>query len=467
MEEDNIFKYKTLNTIYPHKRREVKRTIMSIEQHSQETKDRIKKAIKETRKRRSTMHCATYIVKVDPTFLKKNPTLDEKITRLFLEAKWFKNHVLSHNLIFSDKPHSLKKAEVVMKDKSIETRDLKTLGSHMKQSIVSSMKDDIKGLSVLKKNGHKVGRLKPCKEVSSIGLKEHGNTYRVDVKNNRVHVQKVGWLRVNGLKQLPETVDFSTACLVHKSDGYYIHITAYSAKDTERVFVKDAYVGIDMGLKTSITLSDGEKFDFYVEEPDRLKKLRRKLSRQHKGSNNYVKTLNEIKKIEQHLTNKKKDMAYKLVSDLSHFEHVFFQDEMISSWRRKTCYVKGGKKIQYGILGRVKSLLKEKDWATMIGKHHATTQTCVCGAKNKHQLDERIYFCSHCGYSDDRDIHAAKNMVRFATHDVRYKIDSPQGLGIAPVEETTSAIHFNVIDIDQNSKWFLMKQETNSPSVSW
>ena len=434
---------------------------MSIAQHSQETKDRIKQAIKKTRKRRSTMHCAAYIVKINPTFLKKNPTCNEKLDRLFLEAKWFKNHILSHDLIFSDKPHSLKKADVVLKDKSVETRDLAILGSHMKQSVVSSMKDDIKGLSVLKKNGHKVGRLKFCKEVSSIGLKEYENTYRVDRENNRVHIQKVGWLRVDGLKQIPEDVDFSSAQLVCKADGYYVHITAYSAFGKERVFIKDTYVGIDMGLKTSITLSDGEKFDFYVEEPDRLKKLRRKLSRQNKGSHNYVKTLAEIKKIEQHLTNKKKDMAYKLVSDLSHFEHVFFQDEMISSWKRRTCYVKGGKKIQYGILGRVKSLLKEKDWATMIGKHHATTQTCVCGAKNKHQLDKRIYFCSHCGYSDDRDVHAAKNMVRFAVGDVRYKINPPQGLGVAPVEKITSAPSFNVIDIDCSSKWFSMKQETS------
>lgn len=33
---------------------------------------------------------------------------------------------------------------------------------------------------------------------------------------------------------------------------------------------------------------------------------------------------------------------------------------------------------------------------------------------NKHSLDERVYECS-CGYSYDRDIHAAMNMISLGT----------------------------------------------------
>lgn len=41
-----------------------------------------------------------------------------------------------------------------------------------------------------------------------------------------------------------------------------------------------------------------------------------------------------------------------------------------------------------------------------------TTQQCPnCGALNKHSLDKRMYSCP-CGYSMDRDIHAANNMIQ-------------------------------------------------------
>ena len=43
-----------------------------------------------------------------------------------------------------------------------------------------------------------------------------------------------------------------------------------------------------------------------------------------------------------------------------------------------------------------------------------TTQHCFnCGANTPHKTDERTYRCSNCGLTEDRDIHAAKNMVSF------------------------------------------------------
>lgn len=438
---------------------------MPVAQHSQTTKNKIKKSIKETRARHANMRCITRVVKIDATYLRTHHKQHEKLARVFLEAKWFKNHILANDMIYSDKPYLLKHVNVKLPNDTYDERNMHVLSSHMKQSVIAGMKDDIKGLHTLKCNGHKVGALKPCNEVRAIKLKQHGNTYTVDVQHNRIRVQNIGWLRVRGLEQLPAHSEFSSAVLVHKADGYYIHITVYYKDAPQRTYIQGTHVGIDMGLKTSITLSNGEKFNMYVEEPDRLRRLRKKLSRQTKGSNNYVKTLHEIRKIEQHLTNTKNDIANKFVSDLSHFEHVYFQDEMLSAWKRKTCYVRAGRKIQYGVLGRIKARLRTKQWATMIGKHHATTQTCICGAKNKHQLDERVYFCSQCGYRDDRDVHAAKNMVSFTASDKRYVIQPPQGLGIAPVEHGTSAIHFNFIEGAMDGKCNVKKQETGQSLV--
>lgn len=423
--------------------------------HSQETKDRIKASLNATRERHAKMDCKVYEIKIMDNKLSnsKRETLD----CFFLEAKWMKNHILAGEI--KDATPSMKTADVKMPDGSFETRELKNLGSHMKQSILSGIKGDLRSLKSSKEKGRKVGKLKFCKEFKSIDLKEYGRTYAINREAQKVKIQKLGWVKVRGLDNIPADVEFANAKLLNKSDGYYLDITTYRDKNmyTSRQYIPGSVIGLDFGLSAAITTSEGEHLNLYVEETDRLKRLQKKLSRQKKGSNNYKKTCILIRQEHQKMNNRKKDLAYKFVSDLSHYEHVFFQDEMLQSWKQKQGYARGGKKIQKGILGRVKALLKTKDWTTMLSRGDATTQTCVCGAKNKHQLDERVYFCGQCGHVDDRDVHAAKNMIRFGLNDKRY--NTPQGLGEAPVEEVSSALHFNLLK--GSVSYHPMKQETD------
>lgn len=431
-----------------------------MKQHSQETKDKIKKTLNATRERHKKMDCKVYELKIVNNKIPKSKK--ETLDRFFLEAKWMKNHILAGDI--KQATSSMKTADVKLPDGSYETRNLKNLGAHMRQSILSGIKGDLKSLKESKDKGRKVGQLKFAKEVKSIDLKEYGNTYKIDRDTQKVKIQKLGWVRVRGLDNIPEDVEFANAKLLKKSDGYYINVTTYRDKKNtpQREFTPGSLIGLDFGLKTGIATSEEDYLNLYVEETDRLKRLQKKKTRQVKGSNNYKKTMELIKREYQKMDNKKDDMAYKLVSDLSHYEHVFFQDEMISNWKQRDGYIRGGKKIQKGILGRVKALLKNKEWTTMLSRGDATTQTCVCGVKNKHQLDERVYFCGQCGYTDERDAHSAKNMIRFGLSDKRY--NTPQGLGKAPVEGITPTLHFNYLK--GSASYHPLKQETNSLKMS-
>lgn len=88
----------------------------------------------------------------------------------------------------------------------------------------------MKSLKESKNNGRKVGKLKFTKEVKSIDLKEYGNTYKIDRDTQKVKIQKLGWVRVRGLDNIPENVEFANAKLLKKSDGYYINVTTYKDK---------------------------------------------------------------------------------------------------------------------------------------------------------------------------------------------------------------------------------------------
>lgn len=374
----------------------------------EERNRKIKESGKATRERRANMDCRVFSVKIQENKLSKAKL--EKLQRCFLEAKWFYNAILATETLTLEDTSSV---QVKVKD-AFEEREIKCLSSHMKQSVADSVKTNVSNLSKAKKHGLKVGGLKFKKECNEINLKQFNKTYKLKSKN-KINIQNIGVLVVNGLEQINiDEVEFANAKLVQKPSGFYIHLTVYSQKQPQSNVEKEV-IGIDMGIKDQLIFSNGVKVNFYLEESEQLKGLMRKLSRQTKGSNQYKQTLHRIKKIFEHQNNKKNDVVNKLDSVLSENYIVCFQDELLRQWKRKKSKRRFsfGRKVQHGILGRVKDKLKNNPSNVMLESSVPTTQTCPkCGCLTKHSLDKRSYHCSHCGFENpDRDVHSANMMV--------------------------------------------------------
>lgn len=243
--------------------------------------------------------------------------------------------------------------------------------------------------------------------MNSINLKQFGTTY--SFKNKKLKIQNVpGYIRVNGLNQILTRngelkYELANAKLINTPNGYYLCLTCFKPKERRKT-TKDT-IGIDMGVSTHITLSDGTKINASVRESERLKKLQRKFSKQTKGSKRRYKNLVLIKKEYQKMTNKKIDLANKICHGILQYENIYMQDENLSSWK-----IRFGKQIHHSVLGRVKArLIKD---AIVLSKWKPTTKMCNdCGTLNDIKLSERTYKCK-CGYKNDRDIHAAQNMIK-------------------------------------------------------
>ena len=375
---------------------------------SKEKNLKIKDTLRATKDRRSQMDCRVISAKIQENRLSKAKL--EKLYRCFLEGKWLYNAVVAMEKLTLE---NTKTVQVKVKD-TFETREIKCLSSQMKQSVVDNAKTNISNLSKAKSKGLKVGKLKFKKECNEINLKQFGNTYKLK-SHNKISVQNIGVLVVNGLEQINlDEVEFANAKLIQKPSGFCINITVYSNKQPE-VQTEKEVLGLDMGIKDQLTFSNGVKVNFYLEESEQLKRLTRKLNRQVKGSNQYKQTLSRIKRVYEHYNNKKKDVANKLNSVLSKNYIICFQDELLSQWKRKKSKRRFnfGRKIQHGILGRVKDKLKKNGSNVMLESSIPTTQTCPeCGCLTKHGLDKRKYHCNHCGFeSHDRDAHSANMMV--------------------------------------------------------
>ena len=252
--------------------------------------NRIREQGRQTREKRKSQICRVYRMKIDISHLNEAQRVHLKM--LFVEAKWLYNDALAftHEHNINDYDTSIRTVHGLDKDKQPVTHELEYLGSQMKQSVVQGIKHSLKGLAALKKHNHSVGSLRYKSEYESINLHQHRVTYRFYDEN---HIGLQGFrerIRIRGANQFWNIsgLEFANAKLLNLPDGYYLAITTYQNKGGETRKAKPE-IGIDIGIKTTITTSEGSKYKVLIEESERIKKCQRLVARRKKGSSNRYK----------------------------------------------------------------------------------------------------------------------------------------------------------------------------------
>lgn len=382
----------------------------------------IAEALKATKAKRKTQICKVREMKVIKNKLSKEQA--EHLRLLFLEAKWFYNYMLANPSLRNDTGAKLKSVSVKLPDGTFEQRELKHLGSQMKQSIASNINQSIKTLAKLRDKGvQQPGALKFKSQLTTIELKQYGSTHRIDRKLNKVFIQglKKG-LKVKGLEQLNELeatygdIDIASAKIVDRSDGVFFKIVCYVIDNKER---EQECIGIDMGLGKHITMSNNLSFRFRLDETKILTSLQQKLSRKKgalKGeakSKNFKKVKKRLNKEHQKIVNKRTNAINHIISLIDLYQFVACQDEQIAGWSKEN-KTERNKEIYHSGMGAIKSRLKslESSRVDVLNKYLATTQTCSsCGNVQPMPEVERIYHCKACGLEIDRDKNSTLDMI--------------------------------------------------------
>ena len=423
----------------------------------------IKATLKATKQRRALKRCRTINLKIQKNKLNKQQL--EHLFMLFVEAKWIYNHILNDikNRANDTYVKSLKQIEVPYQDK-VEIKPLKFISSQMKQAVATQVKSNLLGLSELKKKGHKVGKLKFKSFVNSINLKQYKITHRIDFESNKISIQGIKKnIKVNGLNQIKEfaskfpDLEIANAKLLKINDDYYLNLTIYHS-DIEK---KNEIIGIDMGIKEQITLSNGVGFSYIIKESNQLKKLQRKLSKKQgskkndKKSNNFYKTLLKLKKEYKKVSNKRTNINNHVFSLIESYQFISMQDEMIKSWHQNKLF---GKKIQYSGLGAIKSKIKnlESHRINVLSKSLPTTKACSnCGSIKNMTLNDRIYICTECHAEIQRDLNSSFNMIKLSTFSAEHRKSMP-------LEDKSSAL-INLRNVDGLSvRLYPLKKEARS-----
>jgi transposase len=328
----------------------------------------------------------------------------------------------------------------------IEDRELKVLGSQVKQALYTKMLDACRTLKTLKSKGKKIGRLKFKSRIVTLPLKQFGTTYRV--QGQSIRVQGVGaWLRVSGLRQIPKDAEFADARLIQRSTGYYLKVTVWLPKK-DRVKTGRA-IGIDLGIKNQMTLFNGIELQFKIPVSDKIRQLQRAMSRSYcmngrKHTQNWKKLHRRLEVACERERRKKDDIRNKLCGRLLRdFDYVAVQNDSIKGWQSG----RYGKQIQESALGGITARLHASPATLRVDRFFPSTKLCPgCGSLNTVLLSDRVYACD-CGYTKPRDWHSAGSILAEALSRSSIPVTEHSGY-TKPVEpEVTTAMleYFNSI----------------------
>ena len=233
----------------------------------------------------------------------------------------------------------------------------------------------------------------------------------------RIVVPKIGHVAIRYHRPLPDG-KIKHLTLQRKASGWYANI-AVEIPDVLEVQVKTT-IGIDVGIESFLTTSDGDKVhnpQYFRESAKRLTKAQRALSRREKGSTRYNEQREHVAKIHEHIVNQRRDFHFKTAHRLfAQCEEVAVEDLKIGNMVRNHHLAKS---ISDAAWGNFRLILESK--AANAGKQLTkvdpkyTSQKCSgCDTIVAKSLSVRVHDCVDCGLVLDRDHNAAINIKKAA-----------------------------------------------------
>jgi putative transposase len=177
-------------------------------------------------------------------------------------------------------------------------------------------------------------------------------------------------------------------------------------------------VGIDLGIKDFLVLSDGTKIKNhrFTKHYERTLALNQKhLSRKTKGSNRYEKQRLKVARIHEKITNSRMDLIHKTTNNLiNEFDIIYLEDLNVKGMIKNHKLAKAISDVAWGTFIDIleyKAIWNDKQ-VIHIDRFFPSSKACSkCGwINNQLALKDRNWTCK-CGEKHDRDVNAAINIL--------------------------------------------------------
>ena len=304
----------------------------------------------------------------------------------------------------------------------------KGVHSHVLQTVVQDLDKAFDAFFRRAKAGKTPGypRFKGRNRWRSFGFKEYGNGFKLD--GRRLRLTGIGRVAVRWHRPLEGQI--KTLRISKKAGKWYACFSCVVDTPTPLPHTEQD-VGIDVGLASLLTTSDGEQIEnprWYRAAQRRLRVAQRRVARREKGGKNRRKAVVMLQRQHERIANQRKDYLNKLANNLTtRYDRIALEDLAIT-------------RMVHGNLA--KSIL-DAGWGYLVQRltHKAASAGRVVVLVNPRDTSKTCSGCGHifetlslsdrwidcvCGVSLDRD-HNAAITIKHRAGQVRWGISSPVG----------------------------------------
>jgi putative transposase len=269
-----------------------------------------------------------------------------------------------------------------------------------------------------KKSGKRAGfpRFKSANRWHSIHLRQYGKGRDVRLENGRLRVPgKLGKsIKIKQHRPLEGTP--KTAHLVLKADGKWYALIVCDLGVVPPAKIGPA-VGLDVGLRTFLTDSDGSTVASarcYRDSQEKLRRAQRKICRRRKGSNRRKKSARAAAKLHLKTARQRKDFLHKVARRyVDRYGTIVVEDLNVAGMVKNHRLAKAIHDASWSKFIKILEGKAEEAGSRVIKvSARFTTQRCSnCGELVPKTLSVTMHTCLFCGHVEDRDVNAAKNIL--------------------------------------------------------
>src|SRR5215469_3896510 len=274
----------------------------------------------------------------------------------------------------------------------------------------------------LKKQGKWKGKLGyPQFKTKKKGLGSFRLTGTIVVSEKAIVLPRLGRLRLKEREYLPtKGVQILSATVSEQAGHWYVSLQV----EEEQVVPENTgpMVGIDLGIKSLATLSDGEVIPnprHLKRHLKKLKRLQRVVSRRKKGGQNRKKAVRKLAKLHRQVKNQRSNTLHQVTTSLAKTKSVLVIEDLNVGGMMKNHRLAQAIG-DVGFYEFKRQLLYKASWygarVILADRWEPSSKRCSrCGWLDADlTLKDRTFHCEHCGLVLDRDLNAAINLEKLA-----------------------------------------------------
>jgi putative transposase len=249
------------------------------------------------------------------------------------------------------------------------------------------------------------------------------------VKNDKLKVSKIGNVNIKLHRTIIGKV--KTATLTRSSTGKW-YVCFSVEVEPKRLPKLDNSVGIDVGLKTFASMSNGEEIAnprFFRKEEKELAKAQRKLAKVEKGTPERKARRKVVARVHERIGWKRDNFSHQQSRKIVNANgFIAVEDLNVNRMVHNHCLSKSIHDAAWsGFFSMLRSKAAEAGYNFIAVNPAYTSQTCSsCGHRllDKLTLSKRVFNCPDCSLQLDRDLNASLNILAVGLH----------SLGVSPID---------------------------------